>query len=337
MGNTHAENVPSLDLAFTCNIIMAARKATQKVLVFGTVVGGALAAYIYMRRKPKFIFETVGPSDPKKKVETLMAVGGLDPNSFRSITLTNIRNVNHNTKFFTFSFDDPKSLLNMKIASCTMLKTNIDGKDVVRPYTPTTRPNTQGYLEFLIKYYPQGIMSKYIHNMKKGDKIEIKGPIPKYDYHANKFQNLALIAGGTGLTPMIQMIEEVLFNSSDKTKITFLYANSSFDDILLKDDLDKLAQKYPDQFKCYYTTDKFANKDQKKSWKGETGHITANMLKKLLPMPSKPDDESLLVMVCGPPGFMKLISGEKTPDYKQGELSGLLKQLGFTEKNVFKF
>ena len=34
-------------------------------------------------------------------------------------------------------------------------------------------------------------------------------------------------------------------------------------------------------------------------------------------MPTKKDDESLLVMVCGPPGFMKLISGDKTKDYKQ--------------------
>ena len=41
------------------------------------------------------------------------------------------------------------------------------------------------------------------------------------------------------------------------------------------------------------------------------------MLKRLMPLPSKKDDESLLIMVCGPPGFMKLVSGEKTPDYKQ--------------------
>lgn len=41
------------------------------------------------------------------------------------------------------------------------------------------------------------------------------------------------------------------------------------------------------------------------------------MLKKVLSLPAKKDDESLLVMVCGPPGFMKLISGEKTKDFKQ--------------------
>ena len=46
-------------------------------------------------------------------------------------------------------------------------------------------------------------------------------------------------------------------------------------------------------------------------------YITEDMLKRVLPLPAKKDDESLLVMVCGPPGFMKLISGDKTKDYKQ--------------------
>jgi cytochrome-b5 reductase len=42
-------------------------------------------------------------------------------------------------------------------------------------------------------------------------------------------------------------------------------------------------------------------------------------------------------MVCGPPGFMNLVSGDKAKDYTQGPLSGLLKQLGYTENQVFKF
>lgn len=180
-------------------------------------------------------------------------------------------------------------------------------------------------------------MSRYVHQLKKGDKLEIKGPIPKYPYEPNKFQKIVLIAGGTGITPMIQMIEEIILNPDDKTKIVLLYANTSMDDILLKKDLDKIAQKNPERLKVHYTVSKLADQKETDAWKGEVGHITADMLKKLIPMPTKKDDESLLAMVCGPPGFMKLISGDKTKDYKQGEVTGLLKALGFTEKNVFKF
>ena len=67
------------------------------------------------------------------------------------------------------------------------------------------------------------------------------------------------------------MIEEVLFNPDDKTKVTLLFANTTTDDILLKEDIDKLAQKYPDRFKVHYTVDKLADKNAKKAWKGEVG------------------------------------------------------------------
>jgi len=69
------------------------------------------------------------------------------------------------------------------------------------------------------------------------------------------------------------MIEEVLFNPDDKTKITLLFANTSSDDILLKPDLDKLAQKYPDRIKIYYTVSKLAEKKGTDVWKGEVGYV----------------------------------------------------------------
>jgi cytochrome-b5 reductase len=67
------------------------------------------------------------------------------------------------------------------------------------------------------------------------------------------------------------MIEEVLFNSNDKTKVTLLFANTTFDDILLKKDLDTLAAKYSDRFKVIYTVSKWADTKERQAWKGESG------------------------------------------------------------------
>jgi hypothetical protein len=50
-------------------------------------------------------------------------------------------------------------------------------------------------------------------------------------------------------------------------------------------------------------------------------------LKRLLPWPQ----------VCGPPPMMNSISGDKAPDKSQGPLSGMLKELGYDESNVYKF
>ncbi|CAF1163942.1 unnamed protein product [Didymodactylos carnosus] len=139
-----------------------------------------------------------------------MTTDGLDKNSFRSITRGQSQ-----SRLFTFAFDDPQSILNLKISSCTALKANIDGKDVYWPYTVTTRPDTQVCLEFPIKYFPQGVMSKSIHNMKMGIKFRstdqassisycnlinisfIPLLVPKYDYQSYEFKNLTLIVGGT--------------------------------------------------------------------------------------------------------------------------------------------
>lgn len=48
-------------------------------------------------------------------------------------------------------------------------------------------------------------MSKHIANLKVGDTLEMKGPIPKYNWEENKVENVGMIAGGTGITPMVSL------------------------------------------------------------------------------------------------------------------------------------
>lgn len=152
----------------------AAARASKKWIWLGTGLAVAGASYLlYFGPGKKSVIEVKQPADPSK---ILAAPDAFDPNAFRSYKLSDIKKYNHNTNVFTFAFDDPKAKYNGKTASCVVFKANIDGKEVVRPYTPISRPNTIGKLEFVIKNYPQGTMSKYVHEMKKGDTIEIKGP-----------------------------------------------------------------------------------------------------------------------------------------------------------------
>jgi len=137
-----------------------------------------------------------------------------------------------------------------------------------------------------------------------------------------------MIAGGTGITPMLQVLHEILRNSDDHTEVSLLFANVSEDDILLKQELDTIAKRKKN-FKVYYTIDK----QKTKHWKGGVGFITDEMIKTHMPPPSADN----LIFVCGPPGFMKHVSGDKAPDYTQGEVAGLLKKLGYSEPQVFKF
>jgi cytochrome-b5 reductase len=92
---------------------------------------------------------------------------------------------------FVFKLGDDEASL-LPIASCVIVKSSdteglkdTKGKPVIRPYTPISRSDTPGELTFLIKRYEGGLASKYIHELKPGEKLAIKGPIQKFPYKGN--------------------------------------------------------------------------------------------------------------------------------------------------------
>lgn len=254
----------------------------------------------------------------------------LSPNEFRPFKLQAVEHVSHNTTRQRFELQSPEHESGLTVASCIVVRAELEGKVVVRPYTPVSLNNQRGYLELIIKSYPApgGLMSRHIQSLRPGlDSLEMKGPFKKIEYTANMKKKIGMIAGGTGVTPMLQVIREILSNPEDHTEVSLIFANVSENDILLRSELDALAYLYPN-FKVFYTLDK-----PPKNWTGGKGFVSAEMIQKRMPPPS---DDSL-ILVCGPKGLMEHISGPKEQKDQQGPLSGLLKQLGYVESQVFKF
>lgn len=271
--------------------------------------------------------QAVRKANPTAKKEVDCA---LDPKQFVPYPLKEVHDINHNTKRFTFELPLIDRPLGLPVASCIITRIKKPSGDgyIIRPYTPTSTNEDIGEFDLVVKHYPGGPMSEHIFGMKKGDMLEVKGPIVKLKYEPNKYEKIGMVAGGTGLTPMLQVIQEIMSNPDDKTKVSFIFANREERDILLKDELDKLAKANPDRLKIHYTLD-----HPSKNWKGEKGYLTKEMIQKYLP--SK--DERAIILVCGPSQMLEHVSGNKTPDYQQGEVGGILAQLGYTKDKVFKF
>ena len=172
-------------------------------------------------------------------------------------------------------------------------------------------------------------MSEHLHDMNPGQRLDFKGPIPKYPWTANKHDHVALIAGGTGITPMYQLARSIFKNSEDKTKVTLVFGNLTEEDILLKREFEDLEQDFPQRFRAFYVLDQ-----PPEGWQQGSGHINKELLKTVIPGPK---DGNVKVFVCGPPGLYKAISGPKKSPSEQGELAGVLKELGFTAEQVYKF
>ncbi|KAI0078947.1 NADH-cytochrome b5 reductase [Panus rudis PR-1116 ss-1] len=219
----------------------------------------------------------------------------LDPKEWQEFPLVEKIPVSPNTAIYRFALPHPEDVLGLPIGQHISVSAEINGKDIMRSYTPTSSDDDLGHFDLLVKAYEKGNISKYISLLKIGDKIRVKGPKGQFTYHPTLSRELGMIAGGTGITPMLQIIRAALKNPEDKTKLSLIYANVNPEDILLKKELDELAEKHPDRFKVYYVLN-----NPPEGWTGGVGFVSKEQIEQHLPRTS----DDIKILMCGPPPMM---------------------------------
>lgn len=132
--------------------------------------------------------------------------------------------------------------------------------------------------------------------LKVGDSIGIRGPKGNFAYRCNMVRAIGMIAGGTGITPMLQIIRRICNDPMDKTKVVLIFANVTEKDILLKEELDQIATNAPDNFKVHFVLER-----PPENWKGEVGLVTKEMIQNYCPSPAK----DIKLLLCGPLPMIK--------------------------------
>jgi len=185
-----------------------------------------------------------------------------------------------------------------------------------------TGNEVSGYVDLVVKVYKPGTVkmpdgkemawedggkgSMFLDSKKPGDWVDIMGPLGVNEYLGRgtfklpgktvTVKHVGMMAGGTGLTPMLQVVQAAIRDPGDTTNFYMIYANKTENDILCREMLDDLASKSKGRFKLYYTLD-----FPPAGWKHKTGFITQEMIKSCLPPPSA----DTLVLMCGPPPMIE--------------------------------
>jgi len=234
------------------------------------------------------------------------------------LELGKVTEESHDTKVFRFNLPAGHRL-GLPVGQHIQLQADIDGKNVKRSYTPITLDSAVGHVDCIIKVYMPnekfpngGAMSQYVNSLNVGDKINVLGPRGKIMYKGMgefnfreekesgdfnqvvKAKNVVMIAGGTGIAPMLQIVRDVLKDQTDNTNMALLFANQTENDILCRNELEQFSQ--DSRFKVSYTLDR-----PEEGWTGQTGFINDEMIQACLPGPS----DDTIVLLCGPPPMIK--------------------------------
>ena len=211
-------------------------------------------------------------------------------------------------------------------------------KLIARAYTPISNDNQKGSVDMVVKVYSapgkEGKMSSHMGQMKVGDTLELKGPIGHVHYTRNQIElhgkekiavkHVGMIAGGTGITPMYQVIQTALADPEDTTKFHLIYANQVNVGIMLVDELDAMQKAHPDRLTIEYVVDrKAADVVDARSY--SVGFITKDTIEERICKVAGGQSQVELVCLCGPPGMIKFAC---LPN---------LEKLGFKDEQVVQF
>lgn len=174
-----------------------------------------------------------------------------------------------------------------------------DGYQAQRSYSIAT-PADGDRITLTVEMVEGGEVSPYlVEELKVGDQFEMRGPIGGYFVWEPAIGGpLQLVAGGSGVVPLMAMTRS-LATSDSSIPTRLLLSTRSWDDVIYRDELERLRKELPALEVTYTIT-----RAQPPGWTGYARRVDPAMLSEV----AWPASEQPLVFVCGPTGFVETVA-----------------------------
>lgn len=172
-----------------------------------------------------------------------------------------------------------------------------DGPPLYRPYSPVNSPGTDT-LALAVKRYEEGTCSVWLHERSVGDTVSLTPPSGNLHLQ-DEHRDVLFLATGTGLTPMIAMLDQYLDEGSGRAAL--LFGERTEADLMYRPTLDRLAAGHASLTVDYILSQPPA------AWDGPSGFVQEH----LDPLLDRLDSPH--VYVCGVPQMVvdtKAVLGE---------------------------
>jgi len=185
------------------------------------------------------------------------------------------------------------------------LKATVDGENLRRAYSICS-PINKDTISVLVKRLEGGKVSNYLNDsIKPGDRMQVLPPAGNFKISLEEKQKrntYYLIGAGSGITPLMSMIESILQEDSENV-CHLLYGNRDEESIIFKSKLARLELVYPDRFSVEYVLSKpkqekafFGKKAP--TWVGKIGRINKKRIADFLNQNKSEANRGYYI--CGP-------------------------------------
>ena len=172
---------------------------------------------------------------------------------------------------------------------------SVPGTDQTRSYSFSTGADST-HLSFLIKYAEGGAMSEYLaQRCAVGDRLELTGPMGSF-FLRESARPLLLLAGGTGLAPVLSILETLAAAGTTDRPIHLVYGTSFDTDVVYTDLLDEYTTRIPGMSWDLVVADP-------ETVHPNTGYVTG------LITPDHLHDGAADIYLCGPPPMVEAVRG----------------------------
>jgi ferredoxin-NADP reductase len=173
-----------------------------------------------------------------------------------------------------------------------------DGYQAQRSYSIASAPEDER-IELVVERLDDGEVSPYLTDeLRAGDRLELRGPIGGwFAWEAADGGPLFLVAGGSGIAPLMSMIRHRAAGSEAPCRL--LYSSRSREETIFADELDRLAGS-DGSLEVVHTL----TRSQPPGWTGYDRRIDGEMLAEVAPSP----DEGSRTFVCGPTPLVESVA-----------------------------
>jgi len=170
----------------------------------------------------------------------------------------------------------------------------IDGKAVPRSYSISSSPTQSGYVEITPKRVTNGYVSAFLNDRAAvGLEVEASGPFGQFYFDEVRHQRIVLLAGGSGITPMMSMLRYI-DDRCLRTAVTLIYCVRTRRDVIFEQELTHLRRRLQE----FHMVLVLSQPDV--GWNGPRGRVSRDLIA------THVDDlRASTCFLCGPPPFME--------------------------------